>query len=852
LDENTVLAFLGGTLPAPARSDVEGHLASCSACHDLATWAAADIANKSRAPGDERRPVIGQLEAGARVGRYQILGPVGRGGMGEVYAAYHPDLDRRIALKVVYESGADSAERRARLLREAKAIARLSHPNVVAVHDAGTFGDRVYIAMEFVDGDTVDVWLRTAKRTLREILDVFVAAGRGLAAGHAADIVHRDFKPQNVMVGKDGSVRVMDFGLARMVVDGALLTSGNHGVDRGKESAATATVTQVTQTGALLGTPAYMAPEQLAGERADARSDQYSFCVALYEATHGERPQIGAPANQPRSDAPAWLRKILLRGLDPEPAKRFEGMTSVLRAIEHGRTRPRRRALGIAGSLCAGLAVMGGWRLSHVPRFDCNPPEDRIAAAWPTERTNEPRRRAVERAVATTGKGDASDAWRRISQTLDSYVREWRTMYRETCEATHIRGEQSAEVLDRRMRCLYENLDDVRALTDVLSSVAPASVSQAVGAASSLPPIARCTDVRTLMSGVPLPRDPAVLRKVQDLKRRLNDVRALLDVGEMRRALSIADNLHATVESTGYRPLLAELLLMIARARTQLGDSGRADVEAYNALVAAQAGHDDIAAAEAATILTYLKGVIQGRSDEGGYWAKIARSMIDRGGGGNPRLRSWLEQDEGAVLFVRGDLASARDHFQRAIHIKEEALGTDHPDVAISLRALGLTLSSMGDLAGALAAHDRAFAIVSKRGGILGAVACERGETLRLLHRYAEARDMFAISLGAEQADLDASSALTGLGQLNLDTGKPVEALSPLRRALEIRERDERDPTLIAETRFALARALWASGTNRRQALTLGQAARSAYSTQHRRRELAAVQRWLSERRATQ
>ncbi len=169
-----------------------------------------------RLPGREGQPFLGQLLPGARVGRYQVLRAVGRGGMGEVYAAYHPDLDRRIALKVVQGLGSGTGEQRMRLLREARAIARLSHPNVVTVYDAGTFGDRVFIAMELISGRTIDRWLRDEPRTWQQILDVFVAAGRGLAAAHAAGIVHRDFKPQNVMIANDGGVRVMDFGLARL------------------------------------------------------------------------------------------------------------------------------------------------------------------------------------------------------------------------------------------------------------------------------------------------------------------------------------------------------------------------------------------------------------------------------------------------------------------------------------------------------------------------------------------------------------------------------------------------------------------------------------------------------------
>jgi len=187
LTESTVLAFVEGGLAAPRRSEVEIHLATCSACSELVTWTASEA---SASAGMEARGVaaarlaraLAPLEPGAHVGRYQILGSVGRGGMGEVYAAYHPDLDRRIALKVVHESAGETAEQQARLLREARSIARLSHPNVISVYDAGTVADRVYVAMEFVEGVTMDRWLAAEPRSWRQVLDVFVAAGRGLAA----------------------------------------------------------------------------------------------------------------------------------------------------------------------------------------------------------------------------------------------------------------------------------------------------------------------------------------------------------------------------------------------------------------------------------------------------------------------------------------------------------------------------------------------------------------------------------------------------------------------------------------------------------------------------------------------
>ncbi|HXU03268.1 MAG TPA: protein kinase, partial [Polyangia bacterium] len=340
LNEATVLAFLDARLPPTDRAEVETHLASCGACADLTTWTAADLVNRNHESLGQGRPFLDQLAPGARVGQYQILGAVGRGGMGEVYAAYHPELDRRIALKVVYEAGADTEERRARLLREARAIARLTHPNVVTVYDAGVSGDLVFIAMEFVDGQTLDSWLGAAARSVRQILDVFIAAGRGLAAAHAAQIVHRDFKPQNVMIGEDGSVRVMDFGLARLVHEDlppiaagdAIADKAAHAgtaVAEGTPEAKPRVMAPVTKAGALLGTPAYMAPEQFRREKTTARSDQFSFCVALHEALYGRRPVgahlHGAPGRPAVASAgakstqavnvPSWLRAVVERGL---------------------------------------------------------------------------------------------------------------------------------------------------------------------------------------------------------------------------------------------------------------------------------------------------------------------------------------------------------------------------------------------------------------------------------------------------------------------------------------------------------------------------------------------------------
>ncbi|HEY8379437.1 MAG TPA: serine/threonine-protein kinase, partial [Nannocystis sp.] len=285
-----------------------------------------------------------ELKIGTVVGRYVIVEKVGAGAMGVVFAAYDPELNRKIALKFLHMRGSANLQARARLLREAKSLARLSHPNVVAVHDVGTYGDHVFLAMEFVAGRTLTAWLKEQPRRWPEIVDVLSHAGEGLAAAHDAGIVHRDFKPDNVLIGDDGRVRVLDFGLARAAADAdptsaasdarAALVSASVSASRSRESEHEELL--VTRTGALVGTPAYMSPEQHLGQPADALSDQFSFCVTLYQALYGVRPfsgtRLSALAYQiiqgkvepPPAGArvPAWLRRVIVRGLSISPEQR--------------------------------------------------------------------------------------------------------------------------------------------------------------------------------------------------------------------------------------------------------------------------------------------------------------------------------------------------------------------------------------------------------------------------------------------------------------------------------------------------------------------------------------------------
>jgi hypothetical protein len=273
------------------------------------------------------------LKRGDIIGRYVVIDQVGSGGMGVVYAAFDPELDRKVAIKLLVS---DSPEGQAWILREAQAMARLSHPNVIPVFDVGTLRERVFVAMEFVDGKTMRDWFYPT-RPWAEVVDTFVAAGRGLAAAHAAGVVHRDFKPDNILVGDDGRVRVMDFGLAR----GALDLSSQ--ADPPTPGAPVKLSTPLTRADVLVGTPTYMAPEQMDGGQADPRTDQFGFGVSLYEALYGEMPFDGMPEDRPEATrwvvrpapkpgpkVPPRIRKVVLRALSQNPDARYSSLSALL------------------------------------------------------------------------------------------------------------------------------------------------------------------------------------------------------------------------------------------------------------------------------------------------------------------------------------------------------------------------------------------------------------------------------------------------------------------------------------------------------------------------------------------
>ncbi len=390
LTEETVLAFVKGGLSPTEIAPVEEHLAGCGTCRAVVAEVAQFLADADPAAprasheeeAEERQ--AGQsirgprrwlrLPSGTQVSRYVVLEPLGAGGAGIVYVAQDPQLRRRIALKLVPVEANEAA--RARWLREAQAMAQVAHPNVVHIYDSGIHEGHVFIAMELVQGRTLTDWVAERERGWREILSLFLDAGRGLAAAHEAKLVHRDFKPENVLIGADGRPRVSDFGLARPL-DEALFAEP---LLDAAEALATSPP-HLTVAGTVLGTPIYMAPEQLLGGDVDMRSDQFSFCVALYVALYRQRPFdfpppqdneglralakaiIAGPVRPPPADTtvPPAVHRMLLRGLAADPARRHASMDELLRVLASelaGRRWPRARVL-VAAGLIVVLALIG-------------------------------------------------------------------------------------------------------------------------------------------------------------------------------------------------------------------------------------------------------------------------------------------------------------------------------------------------------------------------------------------------------------------------------------------------------------------------------------------------------------
>lgn len=851
-------------------------------------------------------------EPGKRVGRYEIRERLAEGGMGAVYAAFDPQLGRRIALKFVRVRGQSRAaqrDARDRLMREAQAIAQLSHPNVVAAHDVGTIDGDVFIAMELVEGETLREWLK-APHSLDEKLDVMIAAGRGLAAAHAAGLVHRDFKPSNVLVGDDGRVRIVDFGLARLARgSGASGDTPSHGSDDSDDSTTGRLAAQLTMAGQIVGTPSYMPPEQFRGAAVDAKSDQYSFAVTLYEAVYGERPFRGetraeleanvragrvSPPAAGYASVPRWLRRVIERGMAVAPDARYPTMDALLAELSRDRARVwRRAAFAVAGVAVLGSAAALVWTTNRAGVPPCTGAEHELATVWnPQVRTR------LQQAFAGSQRPYAAAMFERAASLLDEHGERWVRMRTSACQATRVRGEQSEAMLDLRMRCLDRRLAEIRTVTDVLATGAPAVVDRAVDTVLGLERLDACSDPEYVTSAFPPPTDPAREREIAQVRERLDRSNVVLNTGDYQAAYEIAKQAAADAERTGYAPVIAEAALRLGWSQVRTGDAKAGLERLEHAAVVAGTAKSDAILAEASLSAFYVLGVLQARYGDALAQKDLVLAIVARAGDSAAHRADALSTygyllimteapaaaipvlESARTLFTEayggdhprvahalnylaiahneaGQGDRARTALEHALAIWERNFGREHPSLISGLVNLTATLVQLDQPAGAKPYARRALAIAEHALGAdhpktatalaaLGDVQSRLGECADALPRLERAVAIFEARSGATHPST--AYPLIAAGRCLVDMNQPARAVEPLERALATRRAASDRSADVALPSFELARALWNSGTDRRRAVRLAEQARAALDDADvaSARTRAAIDRWLA------
>ncbi|MCE9575037.1 MAG: serine/threonine-protein kinase [Deltaproteobacteria bacterium] len=695
--------------------------------------------------------------------RYELLEELGRGGMAIVRAAFDRTLNRRVAIKLLHPDQIH-ATGRARLAREAQALAQLRHRNVVAIYDVGAIGGHDFLAMELIEGAPLRAWMKG--RGWRELVRMFVAAGRGLAAAHAVGLIHRDFKPDNVLVDADGTPRVGDFGLAR-------LASAGPEPDASPPGGPEALTRSVTRTDVIVGTLGYLAPEVIAGAPADARTDQFAFAVALTEALTGARPFAGdtpaalaaAIARGPRLPrvASAPVRRALVRALAIEPADRFPSMDALLVALERALGRRRRAVLAGAGlgAVGAAAAVAVAMGLAGGPvRPTCELDPHQLDAVWgPAQRD------ALGRGFAAASRAYGPTVATEVIATLDRYAADLVLAGGAACTAAASPA-QTAEVTNLRAACLQRRRDQLGLMVDALArSTDAAGVARAPLVVAELAPVADCADVTALLRPVGVPADPALAARVATVQREVDRILFETRRENAKAVIADAQALVPVAVALHHPPTEAEALHALAAAEGGLDRAADSATHDAAALAAAQAGHHEALVVRAAETLALNLGRRQGRVAEGMRWAQLAVATAD--GAGKPPAMEYrahyavmviarvggqldLAEREGAlaleyataarvseatlaevvnslggVALERQDYAGAAVQYQRARELGARHFGEDHPLVAMIDRNLGSVALALGDNGKALALRRHQAEVLVRT---LGADAARTGE----------------------------------------------------------------------------------------------------------------------------
>lgn len=633
------------------------------------------------------------------IGRFRVIERLGSGAHGVVFAAEDPRLERRVAIKLLRRERVQGTElgggAQERLLREAKTLAKLRHRNVVSVHEIGEHDGRVFLAMELVEGQTLAQWIEDGPHAAEAIVTVFLAAGDGLAAAHSAGLVHRDFKPANVLIDADGHVRVADFGLAR--------TAGSDDATQSNipSDAGGSVEENLTATGVLVGTPVYMAPELLSGAGATALSDQYAFCLALDEAFYGARRfsgrniaelaaniALGREAEREPASIPRAVRRVINRGLSADPAHRFGSMEELLTELRRERRWPRWLPMG-AGGLALAVGV-GAWAESRT-QTDADPCAGvgaALASTW-----NSTTRAEMKAAFELAEVVVPAERFEAVSRDVDVFADRWAELAVETCTLEHAEESPLGVVLTRRKTCLEHARAGFEASIDVLLHPSAELLASNEDVLPERRRLELCGTDELLLTALAPPPPPAQREAVRELERSLQKARGALLGDDPDQGLELYLAAAARADEIGYEPSRARAWLGLGITYWRLNDTPKSLEAHREAALAAERGGADLDRAHA--LRNIARGLAAKHDFEG------ARRLLDRSAavmtraglsGGVYDAEQWVA--EANVLDREGRDDEALLLFRRALgELPDLAL-----DIDVSIDALQGVASALSDL----------------------------------------------------------------------------------------------------------------------------------------------------------
>jgi tetratricopeptide (TPR) repeat protein/predicted Ser/Thr protein kinase len=797
---------------------------------------------------------VATSEVPVKIGAHRLVRKLGAGAMGEVYLAHDDELDRPLAIKLIHSDLRDVGHHAERMRREAKALAKLAHPNVVHVYEVGAHEGRVFLAMEYIEGQSLGDWIRRSSPRWDKVLEAYLFAGEGLVAAHAAGLIHRDFKPDNVLFGNDGRICVADFGLAVTSSNPSELDSDRQLASSLGISSSSGTRTlddRLSVTGAVVGTPSYMPLEQVRGGALDARTDQFAFCVALYEGLWRAKPfgehnlmtRINAliednPIAPPRGEVPSWVWPIVRRGLSREPEQRWPDMQTLLRELREApiRRRTRRR---IAAAIVTPLAALAAWLvLAPAAEDPCLPAQHEIDTVW-----NDDRRADIEAFLGASELTWARDNGRRVVEQVDHWSQRWTQARVEVCEAEQI---DPSPLVERQQACLDQRRSELDQLLTLFASADPAMQAIAQSSVLGLADPLACEQIALAGVGIdPPPLEHA--REVARVRGELAQVEALLLGGRWTDALKLGDALLEQALAIGYPPLEAEVRFARGRALLELGPLQASRAEFERAVDLAEAARHDHLTIAIWMALADRVAPLTNDASAGEGWFRRMRARV-QAARRESEYAGELALVEGHLTLLRGDPVAAEVPLRRALEQFEahgrrvagararrilaialdraaryddaivqyrtvaseiiQLYGPNHPKVADASYDLGIALQEQGRAEEARAELDRALAIWAEAPELSKASLLDGYLVLAMLEfqedrlEQAEQHARAAETLALEQTDdnpLALAQVAAALGAIHYHGGEFELAETEFERAANGFEAafGTTDPTVI-------------------------------------------------------